>query len=434
MQVDIESKEVTELYRKSAQIDPADYVRYMRDCWWGDGARRRLAMTSTPKPEHRSDELAARIIPRVSCRRAAFAEYQVTDDTSFATNRELVAAARRRLADAEWDYVAGGSESETTLRRNRLALDSLAFRQRVMRDVSSIDTTGRLLGHELRIPVVLAPIGSLQALTPEGTIASVKAAGSFGAIPFVSSVAQPDLAAAAAASPGPKVYQLYLRGDLDWARETLPAIEDAGYAALCLTVDTAVISRRDRVQLSRWTPPSRRFDPGRIHQARLTWKMLAQLRQITGLPIILKGIAAADDARIAVEEGVEVIYVSNHGGRQLDHALGAIDTLPAVVDAVSGGAEVVFDGGVLRGSDVIKALALGAGAVGIGKLHAWAAAAAGADGIVRCLEILETEIRTTMALLGVTSLAELDASYLTAAQPTTPPHELSAFLPDPNEI
>ncbi len=190
------------------------------------------------------------------------------------------------------------------------------------------------MGHDLRIPVVLAPIGSLQALTPEGTVASAKAANTFGTIPFVSSVAQPDLAVAAASTPGPKVYQLYLRGDLDWARETLPAIEDAGYAALCLTVDTAVISQRDRVRLSRWIPPSRRYDPGRLHQARLTWAMLSELRKITSLPIILKGIPCADDARIAVEEGVEVVYVSNHGGRQLDHALGAIDMLPEVVDAV----------------------------------------------------------------------------------------------------
>lgn len=356
----------------------------------------------------------------------------MTEEEPFTTNQELVAAARRHLSAAEWDYVAGGGESETTLRRNRMALDSLAFRPRVMRDVSSVDTSARLLGYDLRIPVVLAPIGSLQALTPDGTVASVTAANSFGTLPFVSSVAQPDLITAATACTGPKVYQLYLRGDLEWASKTLPAIETAGYAALCLTVDTAVVSQRDRDLLSRWVPPSRRYDPGRMHQAKLSWEMLARLRKLTGLPIILKGIASAADARIAVEEGVEVVYVSNHGGRQLDHAQGAIDILPEVVEAVNGGAEIVFDGGVLRGSDVIKALALGANAVGLGKLHAWAAAAAGADGIVRCLEILETEIRTTMALLGVTSLSQLDSSYLTRAWPTTLPHELSAFLPPGN--
>ena len=346
----------------------------------------------------------------------------------FATNQELIAAARENLEQGVWDYISGGGESETTLRRNRQSLDSIAFRPRVLRDVSEVDTSGTFLGHRLRLPVMLAPIGSMQTMSANGAVDAARAAAACGTIKIVSSVTQPDFETTAASTDAPKILQLYVHGDADWAEAMLARIKAAGYVALCLTVDTAVISARERVRFSRWTPPSRRYDAERIHQARLTWDSVERYRDMIGLPIIVKGIATAEDATIAVERGVAAVYVSNHGGRQLDHGQAAIDALPEVVAAVNGRAAIVFDSGLQRGSDVVKALALGADAVAIGKLQAWALAAAGEAGCRRALEILQAEVRTTMALLGVTRLAELGPDYLTRAAPTTPPHEMSAFV------
>jgi isopentenyl diphosphate isomerase/L-lactate dehydrogenase-like FMN-dependent dehydrogenase len=344
----------------------------------------------------------------------------------FVSNQEVIVQARRNLSQNAWDYLTGGAESETTMRRNRFGLDSLGFRPRVLVDVSNIDASTSFLGHKLRIPVMLAPIGSLQLMTPEGGVAVAKAAQEFGTVNFVSSVTQPSLEEIAAASPNPKIFQLYVQGDMKWVEDLLTRVKRSGYQALCLTVDTATYGHRERQMMDRWLPPSRRLS-GYENRAALTWEIMAAIQAFAGLPFILKGIATAEDAAMAVARGVSAVYISNHGGRQLDHGRATIDILPEIVDAVAGKADIVLDGGIVRGSDVLKALALGAKAVAIGKLQGWGLAAAGQAGLVRVLEILESEIITSMGLLGVTRIDQLKAAHLCKVQPLGPCHEMSAF-------
>jgi len=346
----------------------------------------------------------------------------------YVSNQEIIQAAYRNLPKDVWDYLTGGAESETTMRRNRLGFDSLGLRPRVLVDVSKVDTSSTFLGQKLRIPVMLAPIGSLQTITPEGGVAVAKAAAEFGTMNFVSSVTQPSLEEIAASTNHPKIFQLYIRGDLDWCAEIVGRVKKAGYTALCLTVDTAHYSRRERPLLNRWQPPSRHREAGRIFQAMLTWEMADAIRKIAGMPLIIKGIATEEDAKIAVDHGVDVIYVSNHGGRQLDHGRGTIDTLPEIVETAAGKADVVLDGGVTRGTDVVKALALGAKAVTIGKLQGWGLGAGGKDGLVKVLELLEEEVTIDMALLGVTRVDQLTKKYVCKAAPVTTAHEMSAFV------
>jgi glycolate oxidase len=204
--------------------------------------------------------------------------------------------------------------------------------------------------------------------------------------------------------------------------------KDAGYQGLCITVDSAIYSRRERPLISRWTVDSTRNPQDRSWQAAVTWDSIDRMKDYCGLPFMLKGIATAEDAALAVEHGVDVIWISNHGGRQLDHGQGIMDVLPEIVDVAGGKAEIILDGGVVRGTDVLKALALGAKAVAIGKLQGWGLAADGTDGVVRVLEILEEEIRVSMGLLGVTSISQLTPARVCPAEPTTLPHEMSAWV------
>ncbi|HXA72259.1 MAG TPA: alpha-hydroxy acid oxidase [Stellaceae bacterium] len=346
----------------------------------------------------------------------------------FLTLHELVKAARNKLPANIWDYLIGGADTETTVRRNRLALDSLAFRPRVLRDVSNIDLSRRVMGKSLRIPVMLAPVGSLESFDAEGGATVTKAATEFGVPMFLSSVSQPGIEATAAAAPGGmRVYQLYVRGDDAFVDDHLKRAMAAGYDAFCLTVDTAIYSRRERDISTRFAKPWRRGVVGMDHQAALSWSHVKRFLDTYDIPLILKGIATAEDAAIACEHGVAGVYVSNHGGRQLDHGRGALDVLPEVVAAVKGRAAVIVDGGFSRGTDVIKAIALGADAVAIGRLYLYGLAAAGQAGVVRVLELLETELRVSMGLLGVDSFAKLDPSYLHAAPPVYTPHVHSAF-------
>jgi isopentenyl diphosphate isomerase/L-lactate dehydrogenase-like FMN-dependent dehydrogenase len=346
--------------------------------------------------------------------------------SGFVTTQEIIIQARRNLTQHVWHYLTGGAESETTMCRNRLALDSLDFRPRALVDVSKVDTSSTFLGHKLRIPVILAPIGSLQLMTPEGAVAVARAAHEFGTLNFVSSVTQPSLEETAAATSHPKIFQLYVQGDMSWVETLLTRVKNAGYQALCLTVDTAYYGRRERQMMDRWLPPSRRLS-GYEHRSAITWETLDAIKKFAGLPFILKGVATAEDAALAVEHGVSAVYVSNHGGRQLDHNRGTLEMLPEIVEVVAGRAEVVLDGGIVRGSDVLKALALGARAVAIGKLQGWALGAGGQQGLMQVLEILESEMVTSMALLGVTRLDQLKAAYLSKAEPIGVSHEMSAF-------
>ncbi|MEQ8486088.1 MAG: alpha-hydroxy acid oxidase [Pseudomonadales bacterium] len=347
------------------------------------------------------------------------------------TLQELVVRARQRLPAEHWDYLMGGADTETSLLRNRQALDSLAFRPRILNDVSEVHTAATLLGCRLRIPVILAPIGSLQLLDPDGGAAAAAAAREFGVLQMLSSACLPDFEAVAGAVPGPRIYQLYLMGDQAWMDDVVARAVAAGYTALCLTADTQTYSRRERDIARRFMPPSgsQALGGGRDfgHQARLTWDTIAHLKDRFDLPLVIKGVAGAEDAVGCADAGVDVVYVSNHGGRQLDHTRGCIDMLPEVVAALDGRVPVLVDGGFLRGADVVKALCLGATAVGLGRLEGLALAGGGVPGLVRALEILEHEIRITLALLGVSSVDQLHPGLLTRAEPVRPAGALSAF-------
>src|SRR6185312_12888491 len=241
-------------------------------------------------------------------------------EREFLTLHEFVKLARMKLSSGVWDYLTGGSETETTLRRNRLALDSIAFRPRVLRDVSKVDCSGTLFGKTLRIPVLFAPVGSIEVFDEGGAGAAAKAAQRFGAGCFVSSVSQPGLEATAAAAPGGRtIFQLYVRGDRAWVDDHVKRAIAAGYEAFCLTIDTAIYSRRERDLGKRYRPLGRRAASGREFQAALNWDDVKRLKDKYDIPLILKGIATSEDAETALGHGVDAIYVSNHGGRQLDH-------------------------------------------------------------------------------------------------------------------
>jgi isopentenyl diphosphate isomerase/L-lactate dehydrogenase-like FMN-dependent dehydrogenase len=349
-------------------------------------------------------------------------------DERFQTLSEIVKAARQNLAPGPWDYLIGGAETETTLKRNRQALDAIAFRPRVLRDVSKIDATSSLLGRHVRIPVMLAPVGSIESFDPGGGASAARAAAEFGVPHMLSSVCNPGLEATAAAAPDSfRIFQLYVRGDDAWVDEHVKRARDSGYVAFCLTVDTATYSRRERDLLKRFVKPWRVRATGFDYQAGLTWDHVKRFKDRHDIPLILKGIATAEDALIACEHGVDVVYVSNHGGRQLDHGRGTMEVLPEVVAAVRGRATIMVDGGFLRGTDVVKAIALGAQGVGVGRLECLGLAAAGPAGLVRALEILEDEIRICLGLMGASSHAALDPRSLHAATPVVLPHATSAF-------
>src|SRR6266478_4627833 len=260
-----------------------------------------------------------------------------TAPSEFLNLHELVAKARQNLNQNDWDYLVGGVESETTLRRNRMALDAIAFRPRVLRDVSKVDASVSQFGRRLRLPVVLAPVGSLESFHAAGAESVVRAVNAFGAAHMLSSVCDPGLEDLAAAAPDAlRLYQLYVRGDEAWVDDHAERAIAHGYSAFCLTVDTAHYSRRERDIAKRFVTAGRRRVQGRAFQAGLDWRTVERLKRKFKIPLILKGIATAEDTRIALDHGVDWIYVSNHGGRQLDHGRGSMDVLPEIVDAVAG--------------------------------------------------------------------------------------------------
>ena len=347
----------------------------------------------------------------------------------FLTLSEIIAAARANLAPGPWSYLIGGAETETTVKRNRHAIDCVAFRPRVLNNVSKIDSTSTFLGQKVRLPVMLAPIGGLESIVPEGAAAAARASEQFGVPQMLSSVCQPGLEKTAAAAKNLRVFQLYVRGNDAWVDDHVRRAQDHGYAAFCFTVDVAVYSRRERDLIGRFVKPWRAAaGEGAPFQAGLSWDQVKRYKdKYPSYPLIIKGIATAEDAEIAVQHGVEVVYVSNHGGRQLDHGLGSMAVLPEVIRAVKGKAQVWVDGGFMRGTDVVKAIALGAKAVGIGRLCGLGLGAAGVPGLVRALELLEDEVRTALGLLGVTSYAELTPAHLCPAPMVTLPDTFSAF-------
>jgi glycolate oxidase len=241
-------------------------------------------------------------------------------------------------------------------------------------------------------------------------------------------VCDPGLEDVAKAAPNAlRMFQLYVRGDAAWADDHVARAIANGYSAFCVTVDTAHYSRRERDLAKRHVTAGRRRVQGRDFQMALDWKTVERMKSKFKIPFAIKGIGTGEDAKIALDHGVEMIYVSNHGGRQLDHGRGSTDVLPEVVEAVGGRATIIVDGGYYRGTDIVKALALGANLVGLGRMQCYGLAAGGQAGIVRMLEILEDEVQRALGLLGVTSFGKLDRSYLSAAAPVNAPHVFSAF-------
>jgi glycolate oxidase len=364
--------------------------------------------------------------------RCAF-KLQRSDDKGsplkYLTLHEIVKDARQNLDRKYWDYLLGGADTEASVRRNRYGLDSWVFRPRILNDVSELEVARDFLGTRLRIPVLLPPIGSVQVFETGGGESVAQAAAEFGVLQILSSVCTPDFEAVAAAVPGPRIYQLYLMGDQAWMDDLIARAVDAGYTGFCLTADTQTYSRRERDIIKRFTPPSgsqagsREFN----YQGRMTWDTVDHIKNNFDIPLIIKGVNVGEDAARCVQAGVDVVYVSNHGGRQLDHTRACIDALPEVVDAVDGRVPVVVDGGFMRGADVVKGLCLGADVVGMGRLEGLAMAAGGGPALVRALEIVEREIQTTLALLGIDKLADLNPDLLERATPVAAGDLLSAF-------
>jgi glycolate oxidase len=350
-------------------------------------------------------------------------------EEEFVTLHEFVKAAKLKLSPERWDYVVGAAETETTLKRNRYAIDSVAFRPRVLRDISGVHGAAPVMGKKARLPVMLAPVGGLERLDPDGAAAAARGAALFGIPQMLSSVSAPGMEATAQASTGRKFFQLYRRGTDPSTDEIVDRAVAAGFEAFCYTIDSAFYGRRERDISRRVSNRSIIDDGGDYRQQSLSWSEVKRYKDKHGhkLPLILKGIQTAEDAAIACDHGVEGIYITNHGGRQLDHGRGTLDILPEVVAAVRGRAQIIIDGGFYRGTDIVKALAMGADTVAIGRLYLYGLAAASSAGVARVLEILEQEIKTCLGLLGLSSFADIDQSFVHPAPSLTMPHVHSAF-------
>ena len=343
------------------------------------------------------------------------------------------AIARDRLERSAYDYYAGGAGDERTLAANRDAFSRIPLRPRVLVDVSAIEPGTTVLGTPIDFPVMLAPTAFNRLACDEGEKAAARAARAAGTIMIGSTLSTCPLEEVAQAA-GPMWFQLYVYKDRALTQDLVARAESAGYRALVLTVDTPLLGRRYRDVRNRFALPDglsmRNFEAAMtdacrwgqhssfaayVHElfdATLSWDAVAWLRAQTGLPVLVKGILTGDDARRAVDAGVSGIIVSNHGGRQLDGAPASIEALPEVVNAVAGSLEVLVDGGIRRGTDVLKSLALGARAVCIGRPYLWGLAAGGEDGVRDVLRILREELALAMALSGRPTIASIDQSLV----------------------
>ena len=347
--------------------------------------------------------------------------------------------AQERLPRGVYDFIAGGAEDEVTLRDNCAAFKRYHILPRVLVDVCRIDSSTTVLGESISVPVLLAPTAFQTIAHAEGELASARAAGSIGTVTVVSTFSSLPLEEIAA-SGAPRWFQLYCYRDRGVTSEFVQRAEAAGYSAICLTVDVARVGRRERDLRNGFQLPQgvRAQNFGRLTNAMaikayqseggafsqyisdlvdpsLTWEVVDWLRSITRLPLLIKGVLAATDARLAVEHGVQGIVVSNHGARQLDSVPATIDVLPDIVRAVEGRAAILLDGGIRRGTDVFKALAMGAAAVLIGRPYVWGLAAAGEAGVAQVLELLKEELEATMALAGCPSVRDINPTFVRPA-------------------
>jgi 4-hydroxymandelate oxidase len=350
---------------------------------------------------------------------------------------EYEAAAREVLSPMAWDYVAGGSGDEVTLRGNRAAFDRWRLVPRVLRGLHEVSTATTVLGQDISLPVLIAPSGRHRLCHDEGERATARAARAAGTI-YTMSTAATIAIEEVAAQAGPWWFQLYVYRDRGLTRELVTRAAAAGASALVVTLDVPMRGRREAEERSRFAMPpgvatahlmapegtlvpagtkstAVAAEVNAVFDPTLNWDDLEWLASLSPLPVLLKGILHPDDAVHAVESGTRAILVSNHGGRQLDSAIASLDALPAVVEAVAGRVEVLVDGGVRRGTDVLKALALGARAVLIGRPIHWGLAVDGEAGVRQVLELLRAELALDLMLCGLASPAEVDRALIIPA-------------------
>ncbi len=348
---------------------------------------------------------------------------------------DFEAVAREKMTPSAYDYYAGGAEDEVTLAANRNAFRRLALRPRVLGNTGHVSTTTEVLGVPLALPVALAPTAFNKLGHEAGECAAARAAGRAGTIMCCSTISSTSIEDVAAAATGPLWFQLYVYRDRKVSEDLVKRAEAAGCRALVLTVDTPRLGRRERdmrggfslpagitiANLERYgTPEALRWAGTstftdyvhRLVDDSLTWESVDWLKRMTSLPVLIKGILTAEDASLALDHGADGLVVSNHGGRQLDGAIATIDALPDVVAAVGRRIPVLMDGGIRRGTDVFKALALGASAVCIGRAYLWGLAADGEAGVSSVLEMIRAELELTMALSGCPTVQSITAAHV----------------------
>jgi 4-hydroxymandelate oxidase len=355
------------------------------------------------------------------------------DLSTLASVMDFEPLAKARLSEMAYEYLSAGASDEITLRWNKEAFDTIRLRPRVLVDVSKIDTSSKLLGQELPHPILLAPCAYHGLFHPEAEIETARGANAGEAIFVISTMASVGVEEIVQTCKTPPWFQLYVQPDRGYTRELIQRIEDAGCAALCVTVDTPVIGTRNRETRVRFQLPdtlrrphlepvlgrgetTHRPKEGQIYSSffspSLNWKDIEWMKSFLRVPLLLKGVMSGEDGEIAAQVGVDGIVVSNHGARNLDTVPAAIEALPEVVERVAGRIPVLIDGGIRRGIDILKSLALGADAVMIGRPYLYGLSAAGAAGVAKVLNILRTELAMAMALTGCTSIEKINQSVL----------------------
>lgn len=353
----------------------------------------------------------------------------VRDPAHILTIDQVIDLAERALDPGAYAWAAAGAGEEVTVTRNRVALNSLALVPRVGRDVSAVDVSSSFVGVDLDLPVILAPVGALRVYDEGDALSAAEAATSAGASAFCSMFSTAPWEEVAATASGRHFFQIYVEGDRSWQADVLGRVEEAGFAGICVTMDSPRVGRRDRSLESGFTwasPPEGtvNLDLSALdmsYRSALTWADLEWISAQTALPVIVKGVMTPEDALTAVEAGAGAVYVSNHGGRMVDHGLSTIEVLEEIVNAVPDEVDVAVDSGFTRGAEVCKALALGAKAVGIGRLQCWGLAAGGVGMLTRVLEILREEIEMAMANCGLRDLGELRPDLVRWSMPAFPP-------------
>jgi 4-hydroxymandelate oxidase len=328
---------------------------------------------------------------------------------------DFEAEAQKHISHGAWARISGGAADELTLKWNHEAYEKIRLKPRALVDVSKLDTRVTLFGQEFSYPILLAPTGGQKFVHPEGELAAVRGAAAVKATYVISSSASIRVDDIAKAATAPVWFQLYVQRDRAFTRDLVQRAEDSGCRALEVTVDSPTFGARNREDRAKGELPERELPnlKGKDYlDPTLTWKDIDWLRSFARRPVLLKGILNPDDADIAVKAGVAGIVVSNHGARNLDTVPATIDALPLIAERVAGRVPVIVDGGIRRGTDVVKALALGARAVQIGRPYLWGLGIAGADGVARVVEVLRHEFELAMMLVGKSSLASVDRSVL----------------------